>query len=63
MHKVRNTMKQMNSRKGTLKFIVWSLNLTCSCLSLQWRGGRGPLSYLAWWNTLQCAKRGQTCEF
>jgi hypothetical protein len=22
MHKVRNTMKQMNSRKGTLKFIV-----------------------------------------
>jgi hypothetical protein len=29
--------------KRTLKFTMLSLNLTCACLSFQWRGGRGSV--------------------
>ncbi len=64
MHKARN-WKELNwkqERTGILKSIVFNMNLICSCLSLQWRGGQGPLLYLAWWNPLQCANRGHLNE-
>ncbi len=45
-----------------MKSIVFSMNLICSCRSLQWGGGWNPLSYPTWWNPLQCAKRGHPSE-